>query len=42
MFIGIALSLVSIRGGADIPPASGDLQIDGFAILIDTFPIVFS
>ena len=40
---GFGLSRACLRrGGASVPPSTGDLQIDGFAVLIDTFPIVFA
>lgn len=29
-------------GGVVSPPSTGDLEIDGFSVLVDTFPIIFA
>lgn len=39
---GFGFPRACLRGGAAVPPSAGDLQIDGFAVLVDTFPIVFA
>lgn len=39
---GLSFARACLRPGASAPVAPGNLQIDGFDVLVDTFPIVFS
>lgn len=42
LWIGIGIGLCIGGAGASGPAPTGNLQIDGFDVLVDTFPIVFS
>jgi hypothetical protein len=40
--LGFGLGLTNKKLGAGLPTSFGPLQVDGFDVLVDTFPIVFA